>query len=198
MTFFTAAPIWPGETCFIVCGGPSLIGFDFARLRGRRVIAINSSYEKVPFADVLVFGDGRWWNWRRDDARNFGGLIVHCGEQRDQRLSVMKPVKPPGLARPRDSLCFLNTTLTAAINLAVHFGVKRIVLLGADMQKDAAGRSHHHAPHPVASREGCWNRHMADLATLVEPLAKAGIEVVNVSPSSLIDFWPKRDVGDLM
>lgn len=194
MTFWTAQPVWQGETCFIVCGGPSLIGFDFERLRGRRVIAINSSYEKVPFAEVLVFGDGRWWNWRRDHARQFGGRIVHCGEQRDQRLSVMRPVKPPGLQSARDAVTFRHTSLTAALNLAVHFGVSRIVLLGADMGRDDKGLTHHHAPHPVPSREGCWDMQMKDIETLVKPLAVAGVEVINASLNSRMEFWPRAAV----
>jgi hypothetical protein len=198
VSYWQAPAMWEGETAFIVAGGPSLIGFDFEKLKGKRVIAINTSYEKVPFADVLLFGDERWWNWRRDHARNFAGLIVHCGGLHDMRLKRMKPAPPPGLKLDRDSLCFRHTSLTAAINLAVHFGVKRIALLGADMQKDAEGRSHHHKPHPVPSRQGCWDLQMKDLETLVKPLLLAGIEVINTSLQSRLGFWPKRDVMELL
>ena len=40
----------------IVAGGPSLAGFDWRRLDGERVIAINRACEVLPHADVL------WWS----------------------------------------------------------------------------------------------------------------------------------------
>jgi hypothetical protein len=198
MSYWRADPIWEGQPAFIVAGGPSLIGFDFARLEGRRVIAINTSYEKVPFADVLFFGDERWWHWRSDHARKFAGLIVHAGGIRDFRIKRMRPVVPGGLALERDCLAFRNTSLSAAINLAVHFGSKRIVLLGVDMKPAADGRTHHHAPHPVKSREGCWDRQIKDLETMAKPLILRGVEVINANPDSRLAIWPKRALEEVL
>lgn len=44
---------------YIVGGGPSLFGFDFSRLDGRRVIAINHSYRYCK-PDILVFLDAKF------------------------------------------------------------------------------------------------------------------------------------------
>jgi hypothetical protein len=198
MAYWTAPPLWEGEQCFIVGGGPSLTGFDFERLRGRRIIVINSSYEVVPFADVLLFGDDRWWHWRRDHARQFEGLIVTCGGILDFRLKRMRAAKPEGPTEDRQALAFRNTSLTAAMNLALHFGVSRMVLLGIDMKAAADGRTHHHKPHPHPSREGCWDRQMKDIVTFVEPLARRGVEVINANPDSRLALWPKHDIGELL
>ena len=59
----------------------------------------------------------------------------------------MKRKSSPGLATERDSVMVKNTTLTGAINLAVHLGVAKIVLLGID-QKTTDGKHWHHASHP--------------------------------------------------
>lgn len=48
-----------GHDVFIVGGGPSLHGFDFSRLDGRRVIAINHSYRYCK-AEILVFLDAKF------------------------------------------------------------------------------------------------------------------------------------------
>mgnify|MGYP002682074433 CR=1 FL=1 len=63
----TVAPIqdgaWKGQRCFIVGGGPSLKGFDFGRLRGERVIAINRAFEACPTADIMFAMDPRLYDW---------------------------------------------------------------------------------------------------------------------------------------
>jgi hypothetical protein len=65
MQWWRVAPEWADETAFIVAGGTSVQQLDLALLRGRRVIAVNSSYEVVPFADFLFFNDASWWETHR-------------------------------------------------------------------------------------------------------------------------------------
>ena len=76
---------WAGETAFIVGGGPSALHADLSTLRGRKVIAINSSWRAMPWADFLVFSDNRWWaehgpilldESQRQRPAVFGGRIV--------------------------------------------------------------------------------------------------------------------------
>jgi hypothetical protein len=84
-----------------------------------------------------------------------------------------------------------RTTFTAAINLAVHLGAAKIVLLGADGKLGEGGRSHHHTPHAWWKfLVGRWEKHRAELETLVVPLQKLGIPVLNASPGSQWDLWP--------
>ena len=61
MTLWSVPRAWPGETAYIVAGGPSVAWQDLGLLRGRRVIAVNSSWEAVPWAAILLFADLRWW-----------------------------------------------------------------------------------------------------------------------------------------
>jgi hypothetical protein len=63
---WNVTPEWAGETVFIVAGGPSVAAQNLDVLAGRKVIAVNSSYERVPGADVLFFGDCRWWDEHRE------------------------------------------------------------------------------------------------------------------------------------
>ena len=52
---FLKAGAWADEPCFLIGGGPSLQGFDFAQLEGKgRIIAVNRSFHYVPFADMMV------------------------------------------------------------------------------------------------------------------------------------------------
>jgi hypothetical protein len=83
-----------------------------------------------------------------------------------------------------------RTSTTAAINIAVHLGVSRIVLLGLDGKVAENGRTHHHAPHPWALRHNWAAEQREDLASLVAPLAARKVEVLNASPGSAVPCWP--------
>lgn len=185
---------WEGQTAFIVGGGPSVRDQNIDLLRGRKVIAINSSYETIPFADYLIYHDPVWWKEHKEKLQAYKGRIVNPNtvHPRCSMRVFLRKEKPPGLSTSTEAVKMSRTTFTAAINLAVHLtgAGGRIVLLGADGQsKD--GRSHHHRPHswwkPNPKR---WDIHRDELMTLVEPLQKLSIDVVNASPGSAWSMWP--------
>ena len=203
--FWSVSREWPGETVFIVGGGPSVLGVDLEALRGRRVIAINSSVYKLPWADFLYFGDWRWWHEpdNRAAVANFRGRVVTvsrmCSE--DKKVLMCRSTKPPGLALERDSLMQKWTSLTAATNLAAHLVGPggTIVWLGADGKSAADGRTWHHKPHRWSPKPERYDRHRADLATMVEPLRTMGITLWNASPGSAhADLWPIIDLEDVL
>jgi hypothetical protein len=193
------APEWNGESCFIVAGGPSVAALDLDGLAGRRVIAINSSWQRVPWAPLLFFGDARWWHHYRDEVlTSYHGRIATTARGIEHpRVMRLHPHAQPGLAAEPDTLAIQRTSTRAAINLAVHLGVDRIVLLGVDNQIDANGRTHHHAAHPWDLRTSCFDEQRADLASLVTPLHHLGIEIINASPESALPFWPKQSLSEI-
>jgi hypothetical protein len=201
MNWWRVAPEWAGETAFIVAGGTSVLGQDLSRLRGRRVIVVNSSYEAVPFADFLFFGDASWWetHYRREALAVFAGRVVTVSVRAvgERLLRLRRRVPPPGLSLDPSCVVSERTSLQGAINLAVHLGAKRIVLLGADMCRARDGRSHHHSPHPRPNKPGnrTWDIQMTQLRLIAAPLRTLGIEVINTSPISRIDWWPRAELA---
>ena len=65
----------------------------------------------------------------------------------------------------------------SAINLAVHFGAKRIVLLGYDMQPGPQ-RDHLHPDHPH-TRPSPYALFRDQFETMVRPLASPKVSVIN-------------------
>jgi len=195
---------WPGETVFIVGGGPSVLGQDLEALRGRRVIAINSSVHAMPWADILYFGDWRWWYEpaNRAAATNFAGRVVTTSRMvPDRKVLVCRKTNPPGLALERNSLMQKWTSLTAATNLAAHLIGPNgtIVWLGADGRVATDGRTHHHKPHPWPHRPGCYDKQHADLVTIVPSLKALGIAGYNASPGTAwINLLPAIDLQEAL
>jgi hypothetical protein len=86
-----------------------------------------------------------------------------------------------------------------AVELAVKLGAKRIVLLGYDMRVEPGGRSHwHDEPRASDFADVAARSMLPHFATLVEPLAKLGVEVVNATPGSALECWPKMSLEDAL
>ncbi|HET7376525.1 MAG TPA: hypothetical protein VFK30_07445 [Anaerolineae bacterium] len=184
---------WLGERCFILGGGASVLSQDLNRIKGEKIIAINTSFESLPFPpDFIIFSDSRWWNHNNKKLKDFTGRIVSTSSvvRGPPPLLRMHRKRPPGLADDVGTLAIQFTTLSAAINLAVHLGVNSIVLLGID-GKAIGGKTHHHSPHPWKTIPGCWEKQKKDLALISQQLKERGIECVNASPDSTWEFWPK-------
>lgn len=198
--YWTVPREWPGETCFILGGGPSLRGFGAAVLRGRRVIAINNSYLLAPWADVLYYCDRQWWVKHREEAlATFTGqyrISLGTSEGGTRRLYQGGP---RGLDTRPNALRHGSNSGYQAINLAYHFGVSRIVLLGYDLHVDES-QSHWHAGHGASlnSQAQALDLFLPRFPHLVEPLRAAGVEVINATPSSALRCWPYIPLENLL
>lgn len=82
-----------------------------------------------------------------------------------------------------------------ALNLAVQFGVKKIILIGYDMRLDLG--VHWHGPHPekmgnpTDGNVARWRRVIDEAALTLEGLE---IEVVNCSEISALKSYPKMNL----
>jgi hypothetical protein len=196
---------WYGETCFIVAGGPGLIGFDRSWIEGRgRIIVINDSFRLIPDADVLYFHDTRWWNRRRTEVTHcFTGQIVTMENPKLERCRSLRDLGQLGLSEDPTGLKNGDNGGYQAINLAYLFGVRRIVLLGYDLQV-LNGRTHwnNDCESFGETPEACDRKLQKDFvpcfAYLVAPLRKANVEVINCTPSSALPYWPIQSLSETL
>lgn len=188
----TSVPkLWPGETVVLLGSGPSLTTEDVESVRWRaRVVAINSSYKVAPFADCLYACDQRWWGWEKG-APTFAGLKYALEPQSVAwpGVQVLRNDGPLGLCVDPTSLRTGKNSGFQSINLAVHLGASRIVLLGFDMGLASDGRSHWHPPHPEGFPSPYPQMREA-FNSLIEPLQTLGVHVVNASRQTSLTAFP--------
>lgn len=195
--------IFDGKTVAIVAGGPSLIGFDFSRLAGVNVIAINRAHENLRRADVL------WWSDPPFFRRHREALLAHRAPWKATAQVGYEPGELPesvhvyrfkgmkGFDPRHDHLRHGNNSAYAAMHLAAHLGASRQVLFGVDMRYGSGGESHYHGGHFDAGRrvyheEGDLRDKMLPyFGSLAGPLAERGIGVLNASPESALTVWPR-------
>jgi len=86
-----------------------------------------------------------------------------------------------------------------ALNLAVQFGAKRIVLVGYDMRVDAGLHWHGAHPHGLNNPSaGSVMRWAATLDAQAPLLKRLGVEVLNASPVSALKAYPKVRLEDVL
>jgi hypothetical protein len=203
----TVPRLWPGETIVCIATGPSANQADADFVRGRaRVIAINDAHRLAPWADVLYSSDRQWWRHYKG-VPEFQGMRYGIGSGVGKRnvftelpnVRVLLNTGYNGLETSPNGLRTGRNSGYAAINLAVHFGAARIVLMGYNLGY-AAGKAHFFGDHPpnLTQRESLYVGFRQSFEHLVAPLAALGVEVINCTPETGLATFPVRPLRDVL
>jgi hypothetical protein len=174
--------------------GPSLTRLDVEYCRGKAtVIAVNNAWEYAPWADALIASDHAWWKFHHG-VPEFRGrkFCLEPAAAAFPGVQVLRNTGDAGIETDPAGLRTGRNTGAAAINLAVHLGATRIVLLGYDMEAKDEARSHFFGAHPRGLRGGSpYALFRAMLGTMAEPLANAGVVVFNSSAHTALTCFPR-------
>lgn len=141
--------MWRGQPIFVVGGGPSLKGFDWSKLRGHRVIAVNKAFQKVPKADIHLTMDGRFLQLFWGDLKKLDGFKVMVDGApmeypKDNSLLLVRCMGERIISeRLRWGLGTGANSGYCAMNLALLLGGSPVILLGFDL-------------HPTRDGKGQW------------------------------------------
>lgn len=198
---------WAGETVAILATGPSLTQADVDACRGLRVIAVNDAFRLAPWADCLYATDVSWWLTHQQTAPLFAGPkwsvdhVTWDASRRERFPHVQRLANTgvTGIDTDPTGLRHGGNSGYAALNLAVHYGAARILLLGYDLQHGDDGRTHFFGNHPGSlNNRSPYHQYLANFATTVAPLRALGIDVVNCSPRSALSCFPLARLHDAL
>jgi len=171
----------------------------------RHVIGVNNAYMLGSWVDCVFFGDCGWYLVHRLKLAEFPNLKVTCCNR-----FANKPIEKSegikylakdsnkrfGISNNPSKVSWNANSGAAAINLAIHFGVKRIILLGFDMNI-VDGPAHWHKGHGN-KKPPPFARHLKGFPQIAEDAKVLGIEILNANPSSSIDVFPKINVKEVL
>jgi hypothetical protein len=196
-------------TVFCLATGPSLNARDVAAVRDRGVVvAVNDAHTLAPWADVLYSSDRYWWGHHRG-VDKFPGLkatIEYSPKRYAKELLRWAPemfflrntghhgveIDPTGIRT-----CGQNSG-GAAVNLAVHLGARRIVLLGYNMGVPGEKR-HFFGDHPRAlSNTHNFPTWRAAFDTMAAPLKSLGIDVVNCTENTSLSSFRCAPLAEVL
>lgn len=201
---FGAVPVarlWPGEMFVCLGSGPSLTQADVDYCRGRaRVLAIKNTVDLAPWADVLYgagsdAGGNTWWR-RAGASLRFEGLRYTLDPNARQYASLLTLGPEGGLTSDPAKLAHGHHSGYQAINLAIHLGASKVVLLGYDMQA-TGGRHHYFGKHPHGKRPP-YDLFMKWFPSIVPALEERGVSVVNASRETALDLFPRMPIAEAL
>jgi hypothetical protein len=206
MSHHVVPRLFDGETIACLATGPSLTPQVVEACRGRvRTIAINDAHRLAPWADVLYSSDRRWWPHYKG-VPSFAGLKYSIGSGQMKRnpfrdypeIRVLRNTGYLGLELDPGGLRNGRNSGFAAINLAVHLGATRIILLGYNMSHAAGAHFFGDHPQGLTQNASLYPGFRRNFDTLVEPLRTLGVEVFNCTENSSLDAFPRRDLADVL
>lgn len=202
---YAAVPrLCPGGTVLCVASGPSLTQADVDSCHGKvdRVIVVNNCYQLALWADALIATDFRWWHWHgKDVAKRFAGLKYSSSKivaKYHKSVQILKNTGQTGLELDPHGVRHGLNSGYRAINIAVHFGASRILLLGYDMQLGPNREEHWHGKHPSGNPGPHFQIFRKKFETLVEPLKAAGVEVINCSRDTALTMFPRQSLESVL
>ena len=189
--------MWPGETFVVVAGGPTAAEAPLPSLRDRcRVIAVKDAIRLVPWADVLYACDAKWW--RHHDGAGYQGPRFSVDPAAARWATVLRNTGILGLETDPSGLRTGKNSGYQAINLAVHLGAAKVVLVGFDMKPDARGRHHWFGSHPYPTLDPPHAALREYFHTICQPLKDLGVEAVNATPGSALDCFPRVPLDEAL
>ena len=210
---------WAGKPAFVIGGGPSLIGFDWRRLKGQLTIGVNRAFEQ--FDPTILFAmDGRFLRWLLQGAygpealakfKTFPGLkvwlLTHTARLPADVL-VVPVLKNYSYSldniswRLEDGIAHGNNSGFAAFNLALCLGANPIYLLGFDFKHRAiigpggerTERSHFHEGHPIKTPPDKTMSYKRPFEKHAAEIKAKGIRVVNLNRASALRAFEFGDI----
>jgi hypothetical protein len=197
-------------TVVIFGGGPSLTREQVDYCKGKaRAVAIKEAIRLAPWAEYMYYADDRWFDHHRQEVLAFAGQVATIwdspkGAGKEMSRAAMPNLRcfrndgVQGLCESPDGLRTGHNSGYQAIGLAFHMGAKRIVLLGIDMKASAAGEMHWFKRDYEYSERLYQDLMLPNFPSLIEPLARHGVEVINASPDSAIECFPKKTLAEAL
>jgi hypothetical protein len=189
-------PRWDGECVAIVASGASAKTAGVEALKDRiHVIAINTSVELCPWADMLYACDVNWWKLHRG-APNFNGLKVTqdimAKTMFPDLIRISVPANSNDISDKFGTVGAGGNSAFQAMNMAVQMGATGIMLVGCD-----CGGEHWHGRHagpchnPQESNFIRWRKAFDGVKPKLDAM---GVDVVNCSPISKIKAYSKLTI----
>lgn len=216
--------MWRGRCCFVVGGGKSLKGFDWASLKGELVIGVNRVVENMDPA-IWFTMDHRYieniflkrlYDKDQDVAKRLDDFQGHklwsnASATDTWGKNGIVEVKCPGEQFFTDSIAHgigggANSGY-GAVNLAWILGANPIYLLGFDMHGDGKHQAHYksdfsHAAqkcstgHPNYQSASVYDKFRANFERLAVDRPDVAAQIINLNPDSALKCFQFAEYPD--
>jgi len=219
--------IWEEGECYIIGGGlsmphqfgvpkevvklvlekeatPDIYSPYLSELHDKHIIGVNAAFYIGNWIEVCFFGDAGFFLHNRKELADHPALKISTNAAvrgyRWVKYLKQSREKSFGITRKRTELVWGVNSGAAAINLAVHFGVKRIILLGFDLKMEGIN-SHWHSVYKsrdVKSQEHSFHRHLRSFPAIAKDAKRMGVEIINANPDSALTEFKRVSLKEIL
>jgi hypothetical protein len=188
---------------------PNVYSSYMSALHEKHVIGINVAYLIGDWIDMVFFGDGSFFTAHKRRLAEFPKLKVSCDPVTNDipwvKYLARDKEHQRGISSNPKTVSWNNNSGAAAISVAANAGAKRIILLGFDMKLDNHNVQHWHDLYGKGEIKDVrklqklpFERHLRGFQIIKVDAVNRGIEILNASPDSAIDQFPKYKLSDLL
>lgn len=205
MTPYKITPLVTAPLGIVIAGGPSLNDSQIEQLtlypENLFIVGVNNAFEICAFLNVLYAADDGWWKHHADRVPQYmdrfstwdGSSTDKPPFPIDERINYLKGVPGYGFATNTDELVLGGHGGHHAIQIAMHYGCRRILLLGLDMRR-LDGKAHWFGDYKddQFNRRINYDGYLPMMNAGAKQAAKRGVEIVNCSSRSALTCFPKQ------
>jgi hypothetical protein len=153
----------------------------------------------MPLADVLYGCNASWWRVHRDcngfKGEKWSSCGVRNGDDEKKEVATKWGVRlvggkhGDGFSSDPGFIHYGSNSGFQAINLAILFGCKRIVLVGYDM-RFVGGRPHFFGAHKDGLFQCPDHQYRSDVKAFRKAVVPEVVAIINATPDSALDCYP--------
>ena len=179
-----------------------MLRVDLTLLRKREwcVMVVNNTHELIPNAQAMYACDLQWWERYESATRAFRGSKWTSDKQAARRYALhhINRSSGNGLCTERNCIYSGGNGGYQAINLVYHLGAKKIVLLGFDMHRNEGGHWHGEHEGMISAPDSHVRGWVPAFDALAHDLRALGVSVVNATPGSALQCFPRSELRDCL
>lgn len=213
---------WNGRRCFLLGGGPSLMGFDYQRLDKELTIGINKTF--LVYKSTINYSMDETFYTRLTDRtadkyitvehkkkwKDYQGIKLFLRQSEKQAFDKFVYYIPAVHRKVFSNSIKLgiyggNNSGFGALMLAITFGCKEIYLLGYDFKvkqtKTKNIKTHWHNGYRDESQKRMNQKFESFIREFEEfegPIRERGIKVINLNPESNLTCFPTACIDDIL
>jgi hypothetical protein len=185
------------RTVVLVASGQSAGESSLEVARDWPTVVVNDAWRLAPWASALYACDLAWWELRHAEVESgfTGERWTQCEQAaRKFGLNRIAGKHRPGLSTDPELIHFNYNGGAQAMNLALHAGARRFVLVGYDMGGD---HFFGHHPKPLRNDTPYWSCIRA-FGVIAADCERLGIDVVNTSPVSRLHCFRRAPLAEAL
>lgn len=196
------------RTGIIIGTGPSLTKKQLDKVDKYRKFGVNNAFRLG--LDVHLACNWQWWDEYWHEIKNYDchKWTPRIESAEKYGINYIEEIWQPGLSKDKQFIHAHHGSGPQIVNVALHYGVKRMILIGWDMRypgkvndRQYTGKRHYFGEYPQNLQHWPRTGPNGELAGLIKEMETIkpedyGIEIINCTPGSAMTCFQMDDLDN--